>query len=156
MRTNAWSWLAGVVLTVPLTLLAGSPVFAAGFECTPALLDGLYVFTARGFSVPTPPGPALPQAIVELIRFNGDGSVTVPGVSLSLNGTIVVLPPGGTGTYTVADLVPKDDACVGNVTFASAGSPSLNFVVSRAGETIWLISRNPNTVFQGTATKLSH
>jgi hypothetical protein len=156
MRTNAWSWLAGMVVAVPLTVLAASPVSAAGFECTPALLDGLYVFTATGFSIPTAPNPALPQAIVELIRFNGDGSVTVPGVSLSLNGTIVVLPPGGTGAYTVVDLVPRDDACIGNVTFSSPGSPSLNFVVSRTSETIWLISRNPNTVFQGSATKLSH
>lgn len=155
MQTKALSWLAGVVLTVPLIILAGSPVIASGQECTPALLNGLYVFTATGFSLPTPPGPALPQAIVELIRFNGDGSATVPGVSLSLNGTIIVLPPGGTGAYTVADLAPKDDACVGNITFSSAGNPSLNFAVSRKADTIWLISRNPNTVFQGTATKLS-
>ena len=155
MRTKGFSWLAGAVLAVPLIVMAGRPVFGAGFECTPALLNGLYVFTATGFSVPTPAGPAQPQAIVELIRFNGDGSATVPGVSLSLNGTILVLPPGTTGTYTVADLVPKDDACVGNVTFASAGTPSLNFAVSRTGETIWLIQRNPNVVFQGTATKLS-
>jgi hypothetical protein len=84
MRTNVLSWLAGVVLAVPLTVLAGGSVFAAGFECTPALLNGLYVFTATGFSIPTPAGPAAPQAIVELIRFNGDGSANVPGVSLSL------------------------------------------------------------------------
>ncbi len=153
MRTNAVPWLAGVVLAV--TMVAGSPVFASGDECTPALLNGLYVFTARGFSIPTPPDPALPQAIVELIRFHGDGTVSVPGVSLSLNGTIVVLTPGSTGTYTIADLVPKDDACVGNVTFAGPGAPSFNFAVSRRGDTIWLISRNSNTVFQGTATKLS-
>jgi len=155
MRMKGLSWLAGVVLAVPLTLMVGSPVFADFRGCTPALLDGLYVFTATGFSIPTPPGPALPQAIVELIRFNGDGSASVPAVSLSLNGTIIV-GPGGTGTYTVVDLVPKEDACVGNVTFSGAGTPSLNFVVSSNGETIWLIRRDPTFVFQGTATKLSH
>lgn len=153
MRTKRFSWLVGVALAMQSTLLVGSPAFGA--QCTTALLDGLYVFTARGFSIPTPPAPALPQAIVELIRFHGDGTAIVPGVSLSLNGTILVLPPGIPGTYTVADLVPKDDACIGNVTFFSAGSPSLNFVVSRNGDTMWLISRNPDTVFQGTATKLS-
>lgn len=155
-KTRCLGWLAGVVLAVPLTLMVGSPVFALVDyrECTPALLNGLYVFTATGFSIPTSPGPALPQAIVELIRFNGDGSASVPGVSLSLNGTIIV-GPGGTGTYTVADLAPKDDACIGNVTFSGAGTPSLNFVASRTGETIWLIRRDPTFVFQGTATKLS-
>lgn len=154
MRTKRFSWLVGVALAMLSAMVVGSPAFGAA-ECTPALLNGLYVFTARGFSVPTPPGPALPQAIVELIRFNGDGSASVPGVSLSLNGTIVVLPPGITGTYTVVDVAPQEDACVGNVTFASTGNPSLNFVVSRTGDTLWLISRNPNTVLQGTATKLS-
>ena len=154
MRTKGLSWLAAVGLAVPLTLMVWSPVFASGFECAPALLNGLYVFTATGFSIPTSPAPALPQAIVELIRFNGDGSASVPAVSLSLNGTIIV-GPGGTGTYTVVDLVPKEDACVGNVTFSGAGTPSLNFVVSRDGETMWLIRRDPTFVFQGTATKLS-
>jgi hypothetical protein len=153
MQTKGLSWIAGAVLAVPLTLMIGSPVTADFRACTPALLDGLYVFTATGFSIPTPPAPALPQAIVELIRFNGDGSANVPAVSLSLNGTIVV-GPGGTGTYTVGEVVPKDDACVGNVTFSGAGTPSLNFVVTRDGQTMWLIRRDPTFVFQGTATKL--
>lgn len=156
MQTKWFSWLAGVALAVMLTVVVGSPALGNdGPECKPTTLDGLYVFTATGSFIPAPPGPALPKAIVELIRFNGDGSASVPGVSLSLNGTIVVLPPGGTGTYTVADLAPKDDACVGNITFSSAGNPSLNFAVSRKADTIWLISRNPNMVFQGSATKLS-
>jgi len=120
------SWLAGVVLAAPLTIMAGSPVFARGFDCTPALLDGLYVFTATGFAIPTSPGPALPQAIVELIRFKGDGTASTPGVSLSLNGTIIVLLPGDSGTYTVTDLVPKDDACIGNVTFSVSGASRRN------------------------------
>ena len=157
MRTKGFSWLAGVVLAVPLTLMVGSPpVFADWHGCAPGMLNGLYVFTATGFTIPPPPAPAQPQAIVELIRFNGDGSVSVPSVSLSVNGTIVVLPPGGTGTYTIADLVPKDDACIGNITFASAGTPSLNFVVSNDTRTIWLIRRDSTFVFQGAATRLSH
>ena len=154
MRTNALSWLAGVVEAVPLMIMVGNPEIANGAECTPALLNGLYVFTATGFAVPTPAGPAQPQAIVELIRFKGDGTASTPGVSLSLNGTIVVLLPGDAGAYTVADLVPREDACVGNVTFSVSGA-RLNFVVSRSAQTMWLIQRNANTVFQGTATKLS-
>jgi hypothetical protein len=153
MRTQKLPWFAGVALAVLLAVVVGSPAFGAD-DCTPALLNGLYVFTARGFSTPTPAGPALPQAILELIRFKGDGTASTPGVSLSLNGTIVVLLPGDSGTYTVTELTPKDDACIGNVTFSGSGA-SLNFVVSRKADTIWLIQRNPNTVFQGTATKLS-
>jgi hypothetical protein len=153
MRTKASSWLTAVVLAVPLTIVAGSPEVARAADCTPALLNGLYVFTARGFSVP-PTGPALPQAIVELIRFKGDGTASTPAVGLSLNGTPIVLVPGDAGTYTVTELVPKDDACIGNVTFSLSGA-SLNFAVSRDAQTIWLISRNPNMVLQGSATRLS-
>jgi len=84
-------------------------------------LDGLYVFAATGYIIP-PSGPAQPKAIVEFIHFNGDGIVDVPGATRSVNGVIGRTPPGGTGTYTVADLVPADRGCAGSLTFTDGRS----------------------------------
>ena len=131
MRTKRFSLFLGVALAVLLTLPLGNPAFGNGrHPCTLGTLHGLYVFRASGFIVPAS-GPALPKAIVEVIRFNGDGTVEVPSATVSLNGVIVVSPPGGTGTYTVADLVSEDGACAGTLTFA--GGPSFNLVIPLTG-----------------------
>lgn len=154
MRTNGCSRLTGLVLVVLLTAIIGSPAFGHDRDrCTVDTLEGLYVFTATGFSVPTPPTPALPKAIIELIRFNGDGTLTVPGATVSLNGVLPLVPAGGTGTYTVAD-IPGDEACAGTIVFASG--TSFNTVFAHNAKTIWMIQTNPTNVFQGTATQLSH
>lgn len=54
-----------------------------------------------------------PKAIVEVISFNGDGTLTVPGVTASING-VILQPPPGTGEYTVAA------DCTGTITFHGA------------------------------------
>ena len=46
-----------------------------------------HVFAATGFG--TPPGgssPTAPKAIIEVIGFNGDGTVDTPKVTLNFNG----------------------------------------------------------------------
>jgi len=142
-----------VALAVLLTLLAGNPAFGNDPGCTVAALSGLYVFAATGYIIPAS-GPALPKAIVELIRFHGDGTVDRPGVAVSLNGAITVFPVGGTGTYTVAELVPPDEGCTGSVT--SSVGPTFYLAFPRyEPEKIWMIQTNANNVFQGTATRLS-
>ena len=122
-------------------------------RCTVATLDGLYVFAATGYIIPAS-GPAQPKAIVEWIRFNGDGTLDVPGATRSLNGVIAQIPPGGTGNYTVANLVPADGGCAGSLTFT--GGPSFDLFIPPKGQAIWMIQTNANNVFQGTATKVSH
>ena len=71
----------------------------------------------------------------------------------SLNGVIAQIPPGGAGTYTVANPVPNDPACVGSLTFT--GGPSFDIFVAPKGEDVWMIQNNANNVFQGTVTKVS-
>src|SRR6266508_462804 len=80
-------------------------------ECSAATLRGLYVFAASGYNIVG--GAAQPKAIVESIRFDGNGTLTVPAATVSLNGTIVHSPPNGTGTYTVAP------DCTGTLAFGS-------------------------------------
>jgi hypothetical protein len=80
-----------------------------GARCTLTTLDGLYIFAATGSIIPAS-GPQ-PKAIVELIRFNGDGTLRVRGGTRNVNGTIIREPPGVAGSYTVENLVPADGVC---------------------------------------------
>jgi len=104
------------------------------------------VFSATGYTIVA--GVAQPKAIVELIRFNGDGTLTVPGATRSINGVIGQVPAGGTGTYTLgAD-------CIGTLAFT--GGPTFDVFASPKGEDLWMIQTNPNSVFQGNVTRVSH
>jgi len=111
--------------------------------CTLRTLRGSYLFTATGFNIVG--GVALPKAIQEAIEFNGDGTLTVPAVTLSVNGN-VSHPPGAPGNYTA------EADCSGTLTFSSG--PTYDIVVALDGKTVWMFQTNLNTVFQGTATRL--
>ena len=115
----------------------------------PAMLARSYVFTATGYGNVNP-GPPQPQAIVELIRFNGDGTVDVPGGRVSVNGTI--FPTGGTGTYTPP--TPLDKGCEATLTFSLG--PILYMFIPPDTTTLQAILINENTAFQGPAAKVSH
>jgi hypothetical protein len=77
-----------------------------GKHCTLGALDGLYVFSATGYNI-VPGGPPQPKAITEFIRFNGDGTLTSPAATRSLNGVVAQFVPGGTGTYTSLARAPS-------------------------------------------------
>ncbi len=111
--------------------------------CGLETLRGTYVFGATGFNIVA--GVAQPKAIVEAVEFNGDGTLSVLAVTLSVNG-VIMRPPLGTGTYTVAN------DCSGTIAFAV---PSFEIFIARDAETFWLIQTNANTVLQGTATRTS-
>ena len=88
----------------------------------------------------------------------GDGTVTVPSVTLSVNGAITSASPGAPGTYTVAELVPPDDVCLGTLTFSSGNA--FNLFIPLKGARIWMIQTNLNpnnsgNVFEGTARKIA-
>jgi hypothetical protein len=113
--------------------------------CDLRTLRGSYVFAATGYNIVG--GVAVPKAIVEAIRFNGDGTLAVPAVTVSINGVISSPPPGGVGVYTL------DAGCTGTVTFTPG--PSFHLFVGPTGTEGWMIQTNPNTVFQGTITRVS-
>jgi hypothetical protein len=99
------------------------------------------VFSASGFTIVT--GVTVPKAIIEVIDFNGDGTLAVPGATRSLNGVIARSLPS-VGTYTVTE------DCVGTITFAG---PAFDIFISPRGNQFWLIQTNPDNVFQGAATR---
>ena len=131
---------------VSVGMLLGASGFARaddhGNHCTLQTLRGTYVFSASGFNIVA--GVSQPKAIVEVIDFNGDGTLSVPAATRSINGVVARSAPGGMGTYTVAD------DCTGTIDF---NGPTYDIFISHDREAIWMIQTNPNTVFQGTAAR---
>ena len=125
-----------------------------GHRCNVGLLDGVYVFTASGFANP-PGAPSFPKAIIEVLRFHGDGTVETPFATVSMNGTVFTTAPGGSGTYTVSALDPPEGVCTGALTFSNAPNPSFNLVIPPGGERFWLLATNPPSVFEGHAVKVA-
>jgi hypothetical protein len=115
-------------------------------DCTLKTLRGSYVFAAKGYNIGAG-GVAQPKAIIEVINFNGDGTLSVPAATRSVNGVVARTPPGGTGSYTV------DAACTGTITFAG---PLFDIFISPNGEKLWMIQTNAGTVFQGTAVRVGN
>lgn len=140
LTKRAWAGAAVALLVSNVAWAHG------GTSCREQRLNGLYVFTASGYSA----NGTVPKAIVELIRFNGDGTLSVTGGTVSVGGTITVIQPGvSTGTYTL------DDDCRGTLTFLPSG-PAFNIFATPRGEDLWMIQTNPGNIFQGTVTKMSH
>jgi hypothetical protein len=144
---------------IKLTLLSAAMTLALGHAaraeelnhgCSDSTLRGLYVFNASGFNIVA--GVALPKAIVELIRFNGDGTLTVPAATRSVNGVIARSPANGVGTYTLAP------DCTGSVTFGPPG-PTFDVFVAPRGARIRMIQTTDPTqagpVLQGIVERIS-
>jgi len=149
--------LPALIVTLWLPLLVASTATAddEGLRCHQGLLDGLYVFSASGSAIPAS-GPSFPKAIIEVLRFRGDGTVETPASFLNMNGTPIAQVPGGAGTYTVTGLTPPEGVCIGTLTFNDPPHPMFNLVIGLEGRRIWLIMTNPASVFEGQAVKVSH
>ena len=112
--------------------------------CSDATLRGLYVFNAYGFNIVA--GVAQPKAIVEFIRFNGDGTLTVPAATASINGVIIRSAPDGPGSYS---------ACTGRS--RSPPGPTFDLFVAPRGSEVHMSQTGGAVpgVLQGTAERLS-
>ena len=144
LATTRW-WMNMSMLAVLTLATCGIALADNGCPIKEMALRGNYVFVGSGFTIVG--GVAQPKAIVEVINFNGDGTLTVPSFTRSINGTIGKSTPGvaGAGSYTV------DTSCTGTISFT--GGPSFDIVLSSKWDTIAMIQTNPDNVFHGTATK---
>jgi hypothetical protein len=150
----------GTRSTAALPLILCLPRLAAADatnRCKNDILIGHYVFTASGFTRPsnsTPGTPWVPKAIVEVLQFNGDGTLSTPAVTVANpfgdTGNILQPPSGAPGTYLI------NDDCSGIVQFLDAANVTFKIYVDPPqGDTIWLIQTNPNNnVFQGSAKRV--
>ena len=140
--------LYAVLVTVAALSVSGAARARRGpDDCGPKTLRGTYVFAATGYNIMS--GVPQPKAIVEVIEFNGDGTLTVPAATRSVNGVIARSTPGGTGTYTV------EPGCAGTITF-DPGGPTYDTFFSTNAQELWMIQTTAGTVFEGTAKRLSH
>ena len=112
------------------------------------------MFTASGFSIPSG-APPVPKAIIEVLRFHGDGTVETPTVAVNMNGVPFTSSPGGAGTYPVSALDPPEAVCTGTLTFNDPPNPRFNLVIGPEGKRIWLIMSAPPSVFEGQAVRVS-
>lgn len=127
-----------------------------GGRCSNAMLQGKYVFTATGFTrAPgSPPGtPWVPKAIVEVIQFNGNGTLTTPLIVAANpfgdSGGVLAPPAGAPGEYQL------DSDCRGTVRFFDAGNVAFAIYVEPWSRRVHMIQIHPaNNVFQGTAERV--
>ena len=130
--------LLGLAITIAISGTARA-------DCGLQTLRSSYVFNPQGFNIVN--GAAQPIAVFEGIDFNGDGTLTVPFATVSINGLILHVPPGGMGTYTL------NQNCQGTLTFNN-GPIHYDIFVRANGKEIEMIRTDNNTVLNGTAKRV--
>jgi hypothetical protein len=144
---KAWT-AAGCALALSV------PALAQNEPCRAERLNGLYAFSATGYTRANLDAPWVPKAIVEFMRLNGDGTLTTPSVTVANpfgNGGLIIDRVGSPGSYSV------DDNCTGWLQFDD-GNVFRIYVSPRADE-FWMIQTaglgGSLNVFQGKATKVA-
>jgi hypothetical protein len=139
--------LGVIAVAVCLGLCRAASADDEGKACGLRTLHGRYIFAATGFTVVAVGGVAQsqPKAIVEVLDFDGDGTVTVIAATRSVNGVPVRIAPS-VWTYTL------DADCSGAIAF---DGPAFDLFAEPSGGRLWMIQTNPGSVFQGAATRVS-
>jgi hypothetical protein len=126
---------------------------AQGEPCRAERLKGEYVFSTTGYTRANLESPWVPKAIVELLAFNGDGTLTTPSVTLANpfgNIGLIVDRVGNPGVYEV------HDDCTGKVTFADGNV--FKIYVAPRGDEFWMIQTvgvgGSLNVFQGNVKRV--
>src|SRR5262245_19412464 len=105
-----------------------------------------------------PPGsqagtPWVPKAFLEVLQFNGDGTLSTPSVTAAnpfADSGATLQGAGAPGVYSI------NDDCTGTVQFSDANGVKFNIYVDPPqGNTIWMIQTSPaNNVFQASAKRV--
>jgi len=116
--------------------------------CSVGMLRGLYLWTFDGFA--NFGGNFVPKAIMQGLRFNGDGTTFNPFGTVNIGGTIIIDATGGVGTYTVAA------DCTG--TLSITDGPTFNIYVGPGAQQVWTLETSPRPagvgVSVGTAVRV--
>ena len=140
--------LVSLVAAMALGTSATAGAAADGQACSVHMLKGLYLWTFDGYE--NFGGNFVPKAIMQGLRFNGDGTTFNPFGTVNIGGTVIIDATGGVGTYTVAA------DCTG--TLSITGAPTFNICVGPGAQQVWTLETSPNPagigVSVGTATRL--
>jgi hypothetical protein len=124
MNTKGKSRAATLLAVTVGALLGVAALAQAGElprrECSVQMLHGLYLFKASGYNPVN--GVAVPKAIIEPIRFNGDGTLVAESATVTILGQSPMRSAGTPGTYTV------EPNCTGTITFSNG--PAFDIFVS--------------------------
>ena len=115
--------------------------------CSVGTLRGTYVWTWDGYA--NFGGNLVPKAVMQGLRFNGDGTTYNPFGTVNIGGTIIIDATGGVGTYTVAA------DCTG--TLLITDGPSFNIYVGPGAQQLWFTQTAAGAASglgAGTATRL--
>jgi hypothetical protein len=146
MNRHTKQALTALALTLAFGVAEARDEGSHGKSCSEATLRGLYVFSTTGFNIVA--GVAQPKAINEQIRFNGDGTLTAPVATSSVNGN-VNRSTNVPGTYSL------DANCTGSLSFIPG--PSFDVIADPRGTAVYMIQTAPGTpVMQGVAERVSH
>ncbi len=95
--------------------------------CSVGMLRGSYIWTFDGYT--DFGGTLVPKAVMQGLRFNGDGTTFNTFGTVNVGGTIIFDVTGGVGTYTVAA------DCTG--TLSITDGPSFNIYVGPGAQQVW-------------------
>jgi hypothetical protein len=114
--------------------------------CSVGMLRGSYIWTFDGYT--DLGGGLLPKAVMQGLRFNGDGTTFNTFGTVNVGGTIIFDVTGAVGTYTVAA------DCTG--TLSVPDGPSFNIYVGPGAQQVWTTQIGGGVVGLGvgTATRL--
>jgi hypothetical protein len=141
---NQSNLVSRLAVAASITLACCAAVADDGRTCS-----GSYVFSATGWGMPL--GVWAPKAIIELIQFNGDGTLIVPAATVANragDGQVVASPPNGPGDYQF-----NPGSCTGTLKFHNG--PSFDIFASPKGDELWMIMTNPNNVLEGSVKRIS-
>ncbi|MGE0127808.1 MAG: hypothetical protein AB7U82_07000 [Blastocatellales bacterium] len=147
--SGKWRLQAGPNLRLTASAQAQSQLNrpARGRECTSALLQGAYAFSAEGTITAVPQGSPFPPghyATVGVINFDGQGNLSLSNTQ-SYSG-LIIQPTNITGIYVIGN------DCSGRVTLNTGAV--FNVVAADGGREVHFIQINNSTVIRGTSKKI--
>ena len=140
--------LASLVAAMALGTSAPARAAADGQVCSVGMLKGLYLASFNAYT--NFGGNFVPTAVLQGLKFNGDGTTLNTFGTVNIGGTIVFDVTGAVGSYTVAP------DCTG--TLSVTGGPNFNIYVGPGAQKVWTIQSSPTPastgVSVGTLTRL--
>jgi hypothetical protein len=107
-----------------------------GQVCSVGMLRGLYLWTFDGYA--SLGGNLVPKAVMQGLRFNGDGTTFNPFGTVNIGGTIIFDAGGFSGTYTL------NPDCTGTLSPAPGIAPTFNIYVGPGAQQVWTLETSPN------------
>ena len=138
--------VAAMALSTPATSRA-----AVDRVCNAGMLRGSYLWTFDAYE--NFDGNFVPVAVMQGLRFNGDGTTLNTFGTVNIGGTIIFDAGGFSGTYTV------NPDCTGTLSPAPGIAPTFNIYVGPGAQQVWTIQSSPDGsltpgVSRGTAVRL--